>query len=246
MNWDYILNQPAFVIHSSKLAPERKDFFTETITNAGYKNMQIFESVNGYIEEELNDAINMFGIKFTSHLGLGQKGCLLSHLKLYLHIIKNNIDICTIFEDDVYFHSDYNNLAQRFYENTPKNFDILFIGNQLNGDINTIPRINRKTCYCTHGYIISLRGAKKLLQLILKWNYCEMGNDGITAIDIIIENIQQRVLLGHLNKRTLIWYCWNGIKNECKNRNNLKYGIGWEIRNTGLVYQSSNIPRCIK
>lgn len=244
MNWDYILNQPAFVIHSSKLTPERKDFFTETIINAGYKNMQIFESVNGYNNDELNNVTNMFKIKFASHLRPGQKGCTLSHLKLYLHIIKNNIDICTIFEDDVYFHSDWNRLSQKFYENTPKNFDVLFIGNQLTGDINTIPRINMKPCYCTHGYVISLRGAKKLLQLILNWDYHRMGENGLCTIDIVIENIQERILLGNLNKRTLIWYCWNGMKNECKNRNNLKYG-GYEIRNTGLVYQYSNFLSCI-
>lgn len=237
MDWNYILNQPAFVIYSSILSPERKDFFTETITNAGYKNMQIFEAVNGYNNDELNNTTNMFKIKFAHHIGPGQRGCTLSHMKIYKHMIENNIDICTIFEDDVYFHSDYNNLAPRFYENTPKNFDVLFIGNQLTGNIMTTSRINNNACFCTHGYIISLRGAKKLLYLITNWDYYRNGEDGLSTIDIIIINIQKRILLNKLRRKTLIWYCWNGMKNKCENRNNLKYG-GWETRNTGLVYQS--------
>jgi hypothetical protein len=74
MNWDYILNQPAFVIHSSILSPERRNFFTENITNANYKNIQVFEAVNGYNENELKKEIDNFKIKFAYHIGPGQRG----------------------------------------------------------------------------------------------------------------------------------------------------------------------------
>lgn len=247
MDWNNLLEQPAFVIYSSKLAPERKDFFTENIIKAGYKNMQIFEAVNGHDENELNEAMNMFRINFANHIGPGQRGCALSHLKLYLHMIENNIEICTIFEDDVYFHSDWCRLSKLFYENTPKNFDVLFIGNQLTGNVKILPKINRNPCYCTHAYVVTLTGAKKLLYLIANWDYYrneEYKNCGVATIDIVIHNIQERILSGNLKKKTLIWYCWNGSNNDCENRSDPKYR-GYEARNTGLVYQSYSVPNCV-
>lgn len=69
MNWQTILNKPAFVIHSSKLSPERKNFFTENITNSGYTNMQIIEAVNGYDLEELQIITQKFNIFFCRFFG---------------------------------------------------------------------------------------------------------------------------------------------------------------------------------
>ena len=244
MNWQTILNKPAFVIHSSKLSPERKNFFTENITNSGYTNMQIIEAVNGYDLEELQIITQKFNIFFADFLGKGQRGCLLSHLKLYKYIIDNNIDICTIFEDDVYFHSEWDKLAPMYYRNTPKNFDIIFIGNQSDGDPNVLPRIHQQACFCTHAYIITLDGAKKLLKYILKLNYKNYNNIGLTAIDILIKFFQYDVLGGNINKNYFVWYCWNGCRNKCNNKYDSNH-CGHEVRNMGLVYQSSSLPSCM-
>ena len=46
MNFINILNKPAFVIHVKELSPERSEFFTNNIKNAGYTDMRIFEGVN--------------------------------------------------------------------------------------------------------------------------------------------------------------------------------------------------------
>ena len=244
MNWDYILNQPAFVIHSSVLSPERRNFFTENITNANYKNIQVFESVNGYNENELKKEIDKFNIKFDTFTRIGEKGCTLSHMKIYEHIIKNNIQICTIFEDDVYFHSDWDRLAPKFYENTPKDFDVIFIGNQVEEcfNENNISRINKLPCYCAHAYIITLKGAKKLLELLLRWDYHKQGYDGLVTIDIMIKNIQLRIRDKKLNSNIFKWYCWNGTRNNCLNKkiNSLI------LRNTGLVYQTDEFETLLK
>jgi len=240
MNWQTILNKPAFVIHSSKLSPERKKFFTENIINAGYTNMQIFEAVNGHDPEELQRMTENFNIFFINYLGKGQRGCLLSHIKLYKYIIDNKIDVCTIFEDDVYFHSDWERLAPMFYENTPKKYDVIFMGNQSDGDPNILPRIHQNACFCTHGYIITLNGAKKLLKYI----YNNHNKNGLTAIDILIKFFQYDVLNGNINRNYFIWYCWNGCRNKCKNKYNSNH-CGHEVRNMGLVYQSSLLPSCM-
>jgi GR25 family glycosyltransferase involved in LPS biosynthesis len=250
MNFINILNKPAFVIHVKELSPERSEFFTNNIKNAGYTDMRIFEGVNAKKKDELNMILNNFNNpKIHKDFSNGGVGCLFSHLNLYKHIISNNIDICTIFEDDVHFHPDWNIIASKFYENTPKNFDIIFIGNQIDECIqnnNNVPRINKKSCFCTHAYILTLEGAKKLLYLLLNWDYKSEENQkyvghpltGLFSIDVMIKNIQDKIIKKKIHPNILSWYCWNGTKNSCEyNKLPLK---GNDTRNSGLVFQCSD------
>lgn len=247
MNFSDILNKPAFVIHVNELSPERSEFFTKNIKNAGYTDMKIFEGVNAKNKDKLNDVLNSFNNpKIHKDFSNGGIGCLFSHLNLYKHIINNNIDICTIFEDDIHFHPDWNIIAPKFYENTPKIFDIIFIGNQIDNCIknnNSVPRINKESCFCTHAYILTLEGAKKLLYLLLNWNYKSEENQkyvghpltGLFSIDVMIKNIQDKIIKKQIHSNILKWYCWNGTKNPCQyNKLPLK---GTDTRNSGLVFQ---------
>ena len=52
-------------------------------------------------------------------------------LKVFLTIVQNKIPISTIFEDDVLFHTEWDTLALEYYKNTPKDFDIIYMGNQI-------------------------------------------------------------------------------------------------------------------
>ena len=84
MEFNYILNQPAFVIHINEYSPERKPFFEKNIKEAGFKDIRIIEGIKARDENILNNCIKEFGnIKLHKDLGNGQKGCLFSHLKLY-------------------------------------------------------------------------------------------------------------------------------------------------------------------
>ena len=170
MNFNDIINKPAFVIHIKELSPDRTDFFSNNIKNAGYTDMQIFRGINAKNKNEINDILQNFKNPILNpNMNTGQIGCLFSHLKLYKYIINNNIDICTIFEDDVHFHPEWNKLAPKFYENTPQNFDIIFTGNQVNIN-NDTPRINNYPCFCLHSYILTLEGAKNFYTYFLILN----------------------------------------------------------------------------
>lgn len=258
MDFNAILNLPAFVIHIPKLSPERKDFFTENIKNAGFTNMNIFEGVNANNDIEISNFMSNYqNLKFHKDLSKGQIGCFLSHIKLYNYIIQNNIQISTIFEDDVCFHPEWNKLSHLYYENTPKNFDVLFIGNQIDKcklENNDVSLINIESTFCTHAYIITYNGAKKLINLIINWDYYNIENEkyvghtltGIYAIDVVIKNIQDRINRKQL-KKLITWYCWNGTKYTCKDNKLPLTGIN--VRNTGLVFQSNNFkslfPKCL-
>ena len=81
MNFINILNKPAFVIHVKELSPERSEFFTNNIKNAGYTDMRIFEGVNAKKKDELNMILNNFNNpKIHKDFSNGGVGCLFSHL----------------------------------------------------------------------------------------------------------------------------------------------------------------------
>jgi hypothetical protein len=255
VSFEELLNAPAFVVHM-EAAKSRKPFFMNSTTNAGFTDIRIFPAVNAYNPAELESAIAELGNPKIHPIKQGAIGCLASHLKLLLHIVQNKIPLATIFEDDVFFHPEWGTLGPRFLQNTPADFDVLFIGNQIDEALggSTLPaRINKCSTFCTHAYVVTLKGASKLLQLILQWDWKSdaanvvMSNGakltGLFCIDIIIKNIQMRILSGKLPKNTLIWYCWCGVHHTCQwNRRPL---VGGDTRNTGLVFQCDSFPSVV-
>lgn len=249
MNFNEILNMTTFVIHLSKKCEERKNFFMENIKNAGYININIFEAVDALDITELNETLKLFNNpKIDNSLSKGQIGCLLSHLKLYKHIIDNKINITNVFEDDVMFHPKWNELAKEYYNDTPKDYDILFIGNQIYNSKS--PKINKEPCFCTHAYIITLEGATKIYNLLLDFGFnshinqkiLDNTSNGLFVIDFVFYNIQKKINENKIEK-IYNWYCWNATYDECEyNKLPLK---GSREKNYGLVFQCETFTSSI-
>ena len=233
----YLENAPAFIINVLERSPERREICKSRVENAGYKNIIIFNGVNSDIREELDEAKKLFprlpGFD-TNHTGPSQIGCTLSHLKVLRYISDNNIEKATIFEDDVIFHPNWDILSKRYYHHTPNNYDMIYIGNQINTESN---RINTEAAFCTHAYIVTLLGARKLLNCIIQWDYYNQGFNGLATIDIVLINIQRRIKEKKL-KKLFTWYCWNGTYHPCQ-YNRLPFQNNMEERNSGLVFQGS-------
>ena len=251
MDFETIQKFPAFIINVPALSPERGESSYLNVKNAGYKNIILFKGVNGSNPDEVNEALNLFGNpKFDFWCSKGNIGCNLSMLKVMLTIVNNNIPIASIFEDDIIFHNEWDRLSKDFYENTPKNYDIIYMGNQIDECkvTNEVPRINKKSCFCMHAIIVSNKGARQILNLVLGWDYKSnyadkcMGRqpDGITNCDIILKNYQDRILKREIHPKTFIWYCWNGTRNPCS-YNKLPLEGNRKNRNTGLVFQNYEI-----
>jgi GR25 family glycosyltransferase involved in LPS biosynthesis len=244
---DQILNAPAFVIHleGDKETLNRKDFFTKNISDAGFTDMRIFNGVDGRNKDITDVVIHTFGItKICWEVSKGQLGCMFSHFKVLKYIIDNQISIATIFEDDVHFHPQWLELAPEYFNKTPKDFDVIFIGNSVDNLIlgKKIQKINTDPCYCTHAYIVTLEGAKKLLNTCLNWRYDLFQHhahkvEGLYIIDICIKYMQELINTKKIS-RTFTWYCWNGTEYPCdSNKLPLK---GNNIRNCGLVFQATD------
>jgi glycosyl transferase family 25 len=104
----------------------------------------------------------------------GMIGCGLSHLFIWQDAIKKNYKNILVLEDDVYFTDDFNEYLDNVMEELPKDYDILYLGYKdyfrceppKNGKFNYI-----YTPYyplLTHAMIISNKGLKKLIKIIIK------------------------------------------------------------------------------
>lgn len=242
-----ILERPAFVIHLQS-STDRTPFFMKNITEAGFKDIRIFDGVNGIdIDSRINAILKFDNIVFDTEPAQGVIGCALSHLCLLKYIIDNKIELSTVFEDDVWFHPDWKILSAEYYSETPSDFDVLFIGNGLDScrvSPETTPKITTESCWCTHAYVITLEGAKKFLNALLNWDYKNFNHamrgktlSGLYCIDVMIKDTQNNIL----NKtipQSFTWYCWNGTKYPYKPE--LFPIKGNDSRNTGLVFQATD------
>ena len=114
-------------------------------------------------------------------LAKSEIGCALSHKKIYEIIIKKNIKIALIFEDDIIFNYDLFNIINKLHI-LPSNWELILLGHHSSESRNKQSLIslwNRKKIdtkyylvrFCelvsgTYGYLINIKGAKKLNQYL--------------------------------------------------------------------------------
>ena len=70
-------------------------------------------------------------IKNNTKLRNGQYGCLLSHIKILKDALKNNYKKIAIFEDDIFFHKNFNSILNKKYNyfiNNENYYDVLYLG----------------------------------------------------------------------------------------------------------------------
>jgi len=226
--------EACFIINMEK-SVDRLQHTMKEVVKAGFKNVEVFRAVDASDNEILKTAWKNHGNpkfkenddKFIKYPG--QQGCTLSHLNLWKHIIDNNIPVCTVFEDDIIFHKHWNRLAEEYMKVTPKDFDILYIGSDIADWLEFSENVIITSVFCTHAYIITLEGARKLYSLILN------DKDGMRTIDCMIKDITDTYL--YKNKSDIppfIWYVWNGTMFHDTRSIDMS---SKQLRNSGLVFQ---------
>jgi len=201
-HWDEIQDAPAFLISVDN---SRYDICKGRIARAGYKDIRRFPGVDRSSRAELEQ--NWARHPFPKHreiFGEHPAAVMLAHLNLWKHIVEDNIPFCTIFEDDTLFHSQWDELAPRYYQHTPKHTDMVFMGHHC-GNAYPNMHIAQLPVYCLNAYILTLDGATKLYQMITQYPIDE--NFGV--IDMMLANIQTGILLSKTNPYNYIWYAWN-------------------------------------
>lgn len=217
-----LLNQQCSIINLEKKT-ERWLTVVNRIKDAGFTSIHRFDAIGSNRLQQGWAILNNPSFAhnkdvFFQHV-LGKQGCFLSHMLLWKEIIEKQIPFMTIFEDDILFHELWNTIAPMYFDMTPKDFDILYLGSQF--EKASKYHIDRVPVYCLHAYVISLKGATKLYNMILN------NPEGVYTID--------GILLEFMYKDAFNWYVWNGstfYPSNIKMQNHR-----WVVRNNGLVFQ---------
>jgi GR25 family glycosyltransferase involved in LPS biosynthesis len=201
------LKSKSFIINLK----DREDRWNSLVERCPILKYDRYEGVNGNNVKPNHRILRLFdGNDYNMRAGI--VGCALSHIKLYIELIKSEFDYYCIFEDDITFTDDYNNklnhvICQLKLEKNV-NWDIVYLGHFWTLDhkdkfVNNkkYPKIEKCNSYqeslrmsiggCI-GYMISKKGASKLLESI-----------NITGMTNAIDTIQQK------NAQNLnIYYCY--------------------------------------
>lgn len=239
-SWQSVLSScPAFVINMDK-CKDRWDKATVRISDAGFQNVHRFRGVDATTDDlalawQQHGSPNFdpYDTEFVTYKG--KQGCMLSHLNLWKNeIIDKKLPMAVVFEDDVCFHSVWHQLAPRYWDATPKEFDVLYIGSQIDWYIDG--HIIKTPVFCTHAYVITLQGATLLYDTLLK------DPAGVRTIDCMLIDHMKR----HVFRKVTCpfdWYVWNGMPFPEKDA---LADPHWAKRNTGLVFQDVSLGTYVR
>ena len=180
------------------------------INTYNIRNYKIIRAIDG-TNINKDDWINNNYIKKEkiNKLRSGALGCALSNITLWEKFVTNNKEnILVVFEDDVYFTKNFKKILVNYINNLPNDFDIsqLLIHESQKSYFNSSPNINAYVKkgypqYGTVGYILSKKGAKKLL------NYCKPI---YTTIDnMIFDQIRNNRIISYVPRETIITMPYN-------------------------------------
>ena len=141
----------------NKLQSFRDEWISQNKNYTRISGINYKDNTNTLNEFIKNNRINLNGAGFRNDKKsfLGELGCYMGHYESWKYIVENKLDNCLILEDGILFiRNDYQNLVMN------KNLDLLFINEEMK-----INSENQFIGYGLQGYIVSYKGAQKLMRL---------------------------------------------------------------------------------
>lgn len=194
---------------------------------AGFTNIRRFEAVDGFsMEDQFFESLNIcWGSP-------GQRGCAASHLLVWEDfLVHSDRDYLFVAEDDMLPHSRFTELFPLYWDKTPKSFDLVMVGNHMKCKA-CKSLVVSKPASCTHAYIISKQGARKLLNLYRSLPREETKRH---VIDIFLYKM--------MNEKKISFYSYNG--KIFKDSENLEKGSIFPGRDTGICFQNQKLGSSI-
>jgi hypothetical protein len=225
--WPGVLAAPAFVINLDRCI-DRWEATQRRLAKAGFTDIRRVSGVDAH--DDLSSAWAAHGSpQFDRRDGEfcetypGKQGCFLSHANLLKRAIAEDIPFYLVFEDDVMMHPRFEELAPQYWSVTPKGFDLLYLGAQI--EIPTQYAVVQLPCFCTHAMAVTAAGARKVYDLIFA--------APVRTIDCILKEYQEDVIFRGRPK-SIEWFAWNGTIFPAASAVMPK---DWTKRNSGLVFQ---------
>jgi Glycosyltransferase family 25 (LPS biosynthesis protein) len=242
--WDEFLNGPAYIINMER-QPERLQRSMERLKSAGFTNVIRWKAIDAKTDDIVAAWKAHGSPKFdpSDHEFIdvkncpGKQGTLVSHMEVWKHIATSDAPWAVVFQDDIVFHKDWAKLGPMYFNETPKDYGLCYIGHYCGYDLPY--HIVRVPIYCDQAVIITKEGASQL--------YNKMINDpnGIRTIDLLTTtymalSIQYPYAEEH---RFCTWYAWNAKMypdHSCKvTPEHVKHISDGDV-DVGLVFQTTN------
>lgn len=152
----------------------------------------------------------------------------ISHMKLWKHIVDNNIEVALILEDDASFRNDWKNIMnEKLSKYDEEDWNCLFLKCNLNTVFTEAwERIDWQIC--AGGYLIRLKTAKYLID---KYYWFETI-DNIPTIDTMLLNLQQTFF------KSQTYFPWLIIQDNSKSDINLYTNVSY--RDSMILLQVYN------
>jgi GR25 family glycosyltransferase involved in LPS biosynthesis len=239
-SWSEVTSSKAVIMGLKRYA-FRREYSAARLANAGFSNLECTDSFDGF-NEDVDEALRVLGVQFNPELRRGHKGCCYSHMKAWKDMIDEGVPYRIFFEDDAIGHLDLpKGLGQKFWDATPKNFDILYMGNMMNPNDPQVENENNLVVsvpsYCLHAYMLTLEGAKKMFALAKEMN---ANGQPLNMLDI-------QLFIWQVEKK-INCKCWNGTWTQ-KCFPTFDEGLPWQAFNdvitpqkdTGLFWQNMRV-----
>jgi glycosyl transferase family 25 len=151
----YIDNIPVYVISLKRSTERRKTI--EKMLDSGGIEFTYFDAVDG---KNMSNDDNYMRNKYVTEntLNPGQIGCFLSHVNLLNRAVDSG-KYTLILEDDAKVPNDIIDKIIKIIENSPKDFDIIFLGYNYYEEYNTFKQVNYM--HGAHAYIINPKNLTK-------------------------------------------------------------------------------------
>lgn len=144
----------------------------DSLFDAYKLDFSYFDAIN---KTQVEDTLQKHGLKIQSErMSAGEVACYLSHYCLWQQVIEHKLPYLMVFEDDIYFSKSAKTLLNNL-DWLPNDFDVIKLETMhgrvmINKGIDIM--LDHKLCHMksSHmgmaGYIISQKGAKKLVTMI--------------------------------------------------------------------------------
>jgi len=163
-----------FIVHYKKLT-ERKLFILEQFKKHNITN---FEFIEKYDRDNIDENDKML---FVENYDKTQIAISLSHIYVYSEIFMK-YENALILEDDAVLNNNFIEILNKYIENTPIDYDMLFIGNGCDLHIDNSRIVSDCNIYkknvltewgtrCTDSYVVSKKGAIKIINYINNIEY---------------------------------------------------------------------------
>lgn len=119
--------------------------------------------------------LGLGGVHQNRTLRLSELSLILKHKESFLDIIKNNYKSALVLEDDVIFSDDFVNKFNNQIKNLEDDYDLVWVGTccglKFKKTVENNFLYKKEGSRCTHGYLISNKCAKKMIDFLKYNNY---------------------------------------------------------------------------